>query len=278
MKIFSLIFLLLMVIAYCCYVQFKPQAITSLKKEVKKQQNTGIKWNDSLFNHLSRGIDTSIVVKDSKGKELTFREYIVPVFNHEAIIFRDRDVWRLHRLTETSQDSLKKDDYALSSRERWDAWSNPDTVSDWKAKLNHIKHTLSQADHILVLKAKRKMIISRKGEQVTTFKINMGFKPTGNKVEDGDGKTPEGIYYIDNKYERGDKFHKSFLITYPNADDKRLAKQRGVKVGFGVSIHGTPEKKVNAKDWTAGCIALQNKDIDSLFKLVASGTMIEIRK
>ena len=106
----------------------------------------------------------------------------------------------------------------------------------------------------------------------------MGFKPTGNKVEDGDGKTPDGIYYIDNKYERGDKFHKSFLITYPNADDKRLAKQRGVKVGFGVSIHGTPEKKVNAKDWTAGCIALQNKDIDSLFKLVASGTMIEIRK
>ncbi|RZJ63924.1 MAG: hypothetical protein EOO47_27685 [Flavobacterium sp.] len=278
MKVFSIIFLFVAVIAYCCYEQFRPRAIKPSTKELQEQKDVGIKWNDSLFRHLPAGIDTSVIVKDSRGNSLKFAQYIIPVFNHEAIIFRDRNVWRLHRLNDASQDSLKKDDYALSSRERWDAWRNPDTITSWKLKLNNIKHTLSQADHILVLKSKRRMIISRKGKQVTTFKINMGFKPTGNKVADGDGRTPEGIYYLDNKYERGDKFHKSFLINYPNANDKLLAKQRGVKVGFGISIHGTPAKKINSKDWTAGCIALQNDDIDSLFNLVGSGTMIEIRK
>ena len=273
-----LISLLLAVLAYFLYEQLKPIEISSTGKELKNLKNIGIKWNDSLLKHLPKNIDTSIIVKDSKGNSLKFSQYLKLVFNHEAIIFRDKNVWRLHRLTQESQDSLKKDDYALAANERWDAWRYPDTVSIWKTKMDQISHTLAQADHILVLKAKRKMIITRKGVFVKSFVINMGRNTVGNKIKDGDGRTPEGIYNVDQKYVRGDKYYKSFLITYPNNDDKLLAKKRGVKVGFGVSIHGTPEKKINSKDWTAGCIAMQNRDLDQLFDLISSGTTIEIIK
>ncbi|WP_169306799.1 L,D-transpeptidase family protein [Pedobacter polaris] len=257
------------------------EPIEKVKSKILLQnakEDPGIKWHDSLYKHLPKGIDTSIVVNDSKENPFKFAQYVKLVFNHKAIIFRDKKVWRLHRLTEDSQDSLQKDDYAVASRERWDAWRYPDTITSWKVKLEDIANTLAQADHILVLKAKHKMIITRKGKVVKTFNIDMGFNPIGNKVKEGDGKTPEGIYNVDHKYIRRDKFYKSFLISYPDANDKSIAKQRGVKAGYGVSIHGTTPAKVNAKDWTAGCIALQNKDIDTLFKYIASGTVIEIRK
>lgn len=279
MKNLFIIFLILGFAAYLLWENSKPsEEVIETNKILNKGAGTFIKWHDSLYRHLSKDIDTTIIVHDSKDNSLKFSQYIKLVFNHEAIIFRDRNVWRLHRLTQESQDSLKRDDYAVASSERWDAWRNPDTIKNWKLKLDNIASVLNQADYITVLKGKRKMIISRKEKVIKTFDIDMGFNPVGNKVKEGDGKTPEGIYHIDRKYVRSDKFYKSFLISYPNVNDKLIAKQKGVKVGFGVSIHGTTPAKVKAKDWTAGCIALQNRDMDTLFKYIASGTLIEIKK
>lgn len=276
MKIFVILFLFISVIAFCIWFQLKRDEPMHSNKIAKV--NTGIKWDDSLMRHLPKGIDTDIIVKDLNNTPLRFHQYIKIVFNHDAIIYQDRGTWKLHRLTESSQDSLKKDDDAVASWERWSAYRNADTIQSWKEKLNNIKSTLAQADYVLVLKKKRKMIVTRKGIEVLNFSINLGFSPVGNKGFDGDGKTPEGTYHLDRKFEREDNFHKSYWISYPNANDKLIAKQKGLKPGFGVSIHGTTPKKTNAIDWTAGCIALQNKDIDTLFKYVGNGTIIEIRK
>lgn len=279
----SLLLLWSAVIGLCIWLWLRKTSLTKptlvpivLSNTVLK--DTGIKWNDSLFKHLPEGIDTSVIVKDSRGNSLNFRQYIIPVFNHEAMIYPDRGTWRLHRLTKEANDSLAQNDDVVARWERSAAYRSVDTIRSWQLKLKDIAHTLSLADHILVLKSKRKMIISRQNKPVVTFNIDLGFSPVGNKVTDGDGKTPEGIYNLDMKYERTDKFHKSFWISYPNERDKAIAKKNGIKPGYSIMIHGTTAAKVNAKDWTAGCIALQNKDLDQLFDIVNSGTTIEIRK
>lgn len=283
MKRIALSLLWLLVIGFCIW-QWKSRANSSaaiLKteaEEIRVLEATGVKWNDSLFKHLPEGIDTSVIVKDSKGNSMSFRQYIIPVFNHEAMIYQDRGTWRLHRLTKEANDSLRQNDDVVARWERAAAYRTIDTVQSWQVKLNDIAHTLSLADHILVLKSKRKMIITRRNKPVVTFNIDLGFSPVGNKVTDGDGKTPEGIYNLDMKYQRKDKFHKSFWISYPNETDKAIAKKNGIKPGYSIMIHGTTAARVNAKDWTAGCIALQNKDIDHLFDIVNSGTIIEIRR
>lgn len=280
MRYFLLSFLVLAAIAICIWQQSGGVAGASLVTHTAaepRKKDTGVKWHDSLWKHLPN-MDTSLIVEDLHGTKLSFAQYIKPVFNHEAIIYQDRGTWKLHRLTESSQDSFKKDDYAVASHERWDAYRNPDTIVDWKIKFDAIAHTLAMADDVLVLKAKRKMIVSRKGKKLFAFPINLGFAPVGNKVSEGDGKTPEGKYYLDMRYVRDDKFYKSYKISYPNFEDRAIAQRRGVKAGYGVLIHGTSPQKTNAKDWTAGCIALANKDIDTLFKYVGDGTLIEIRK
>lgn len=276
MRYYSLLLLVALTVAFCIWQQ--QQTPVNNNDIIKAKRNTGVKWHDSLMRHLPKELDTSIIVKDHHGTPLKFAQYIKPVFNHEALIYQDRGVWRLYRLTESAQDSLRKEDYAVATSERWSASRDADTISDWKVKLHHLAATLAQADYILVLKSERKMLIQRKGKTMKTFHINMGWAPVGDKEREGDGKTPEGIYHLDIKYERRDKFYKSFWISYPNENDKKIAKSKGLKPGSGVSIHGTTPGKTKAKDWTAGCIALQNIDMDSLFAHVAEGTLIEIRK
>ncbi len=276
MRYYSLFLLVALTVGFCIWQQQKPTV--NMRDMAKAQLNTGIKWNDSLMKHLPKNLDTTIVVKDIHGTPLKFAQYIAPVFNHEALIYQDRGTWRLYRLTESANDSLRKEVNPVATAERWSAYRDADTISSWKVKLNNLATTLAQADYILVLKSQRKMLVQRKGKTLKTFPINMGWAPIGNKEKEGDGKTPEGIYHLDIKYERKDKFYKSFWISYPNEEDKRIAKSRGFKPGSGVSIHGTTPGKTKAKDWTAGCIALQNADIDTLFAHVAEGTLIEIRK
>lgn len=276
MKYLSLIGLVVLVVALCIWQQVNQPVITN--DQQRALENTGVKWNDSLFKYLPSEIDTSIIVQDSKGTPLQFYQYVKPVFNYEAIIYQDRGVWKLHRLNESAADSLRKDDDAVASRDRWDAYRNRDVSTNWRAKLDAIAHTLAQSDYVLVIKHKRKMYVSRKGKPVLTFEIDMGWAPMGHKEKDGDGKTPEGIYHLDNKFNRSDKFHKSIHISYPNFKDKENAKKKGIKPGFGIEIHGTYLAKVDAKDWTAGCIALQNNEMDILFEHVGNGTIIEIRK
>lgn len=237
-----------------------------------------LKWKAAYLTQLPKGIDTNVIVKDLHGTSLRFSQYVKLLFNNEAIIYQNRGQWTLHRTNKAAYDSLSRDDFAVARVKRAQAYLAPDTVSNWKVKLNQIANTLAKADYVLVLKSKRKIWLKRKGVDLLSFNLNMGWAPVGKKEVDGDGKTPEGLYYLDNKYNRNDKFYKSIWISYPNAEDRLAAKAKGLKPGVGIMIHGTTPAKRKAKDWTAGCIALQNNDMDALFAHVEEGTPIEIRK
>lgn len=270
-RIFILFLMLSGTIALCAWYKLQPRSIPGVT-----DLDTGVKWNDSLLRHLPVNIDTTIIVRDANGTALKFRQYIKPVFEKQAYIFQDRGVWRLQRKTEGARDTLKRDN-VVARIERWSALQ-PDTVKSWQLKLNNIAHTLAQGDRVLVLKSERKLVLLRKGQPMLNFHIELGFRPEGKKEFDKDGKTPEGIYDVDFKYTRNDAYYKSILISYPNESDKQYAKQKGREPGKGIMIHGTKPDKGTAKDWTAGCIAMQNKDIDTLFNYLAQGTVIEIRK
>ena len=276
MKYVILFFLFFSTIGYCVWLQV--YNVPETKDEKKNRENTGIKWDDSLLKYLPKNMDTSIIVYDLNRTPLKFSQYVVPVFNHQAIIYQDRGAWRLHRLTEKSQDSLFKDGFAVASKERRQAYFEKDTVKSWKVKLSRIAEVLARADYVVAMKKNRTLYLFKKGKVIRTFNMTMGWAPIGNKEFEGDGKTPEGTYHLDNKYYRNDEFYASINLSYPNFKDREIAKKKGVKVGYGVLIHGTKPNKITAKNWTAGCIALQNNDMDTLFKYIGEGTLIDVRK
>jgi len=138
-----------------------------------------------------------------------------------------------------------------------------------------------QVDKILVEKSKRQMHVYSEGKKLKTYTISLGFRPRGKKRFEGDGKTPEGKYFIVSKNEHSIA-HKSFGISYPNTADKKYAAQRGKSAGRHIMIHGM----MNGKgywgkfhrfiDWTGGCIALTNSEMDDLFRHVEVGCEIQI--
>lgn len=248
------------------------------RKVILDNKVTVLKWNDSLMKHIPDYLDTTIIVFDVNNTPLKFNQYIKLLYNNEALVFADRGNWRLQRFTKESIDSLNKDDFAIARFERWNGIRYRDTSNNTSEKFKKIANSLSMADYILVIKSKRKMYVKRKGINILEFDINLGGRPIGNKEFDGDRRTPEGIYHLDVKFERPDKFYKSFMISYPDSLDRIRAVKKGLKPGGGVLIHGTSPERVKSKDWTNGCIALKNYEMDSLFNHVVSGTAIEIRK
>jgi len=121
---------------------------------------------------------------------------------------------------------------------------------------------------------------------IHVYKNQRGFSPIGHKIKEGDGKTPEGRYVIDWR-NRQSSFYKSLHVSYPNAKDQQNAQLLGVSTGGDIMIHGsatTKQVKVlpnlmryfPQKDWTWGCIAVRNIDIDEIWQLVNNSTVIEI--
>jgi murein L,D-transpeptidase YafK len=137
-------------------------------------------------------------------------------------------------------------------------------------------------DRILVEKAARKLSIFRAGEKIKTYQIALGRNPIGPKEEEGDTKTPEGIYTIDYRNPKSD-YHLALHISYPSAEDNARAEQRGVNAGFDIMIHGLPNGMGwmgalhRRRDWTAGCIALTDEEIEELWRIVPDRTTVEIR-
>ena len=134
-------------------------------------------------------------------------------------------------------------------------------------------------DIIIVDKSFRNLQIIKNGAIVKKFTIDLGFDPIGHKHFKGDGKTPEGLYFISNK-STNSNFHLSLQISYPNKWDQRNANNFNRNAGDYIMIHGEPNNKgaSQKKDWTNGCIALSNKDITELYKYVLLNTPIYIKK
>ncbi len=141
-------------------------------------------------------------------------------------------------------------------------------------------------DSIHVYKSQRYLVLQHQNKIVRRYPIRLGFAPTGHKVQEGDGKTPEGRYVIDWRNPQS-AFYKSLHVSYPNAKDQQKAQQLGVSAGGDIMIHGSATARqlkvlpnlmgyFPQKDWTWGCIAVRNMDIDEIWQLVNNDTVIEI--
>lgn len=134
-------------------------------------------------------------------------------------------------------------------------------------------------DSIVVFKSSREMIVFSKKEKIKTYKIALGKNAIGKKQFEGDGKTPEGLYYIDDK-SAASKFHKNLNVSYPNKEDIKFAESNGKSAGSEIKIHGLPnglkDENYLRTDWTLGCIALMNAEIDELFNHIKLGSPIFI--
>lgn len=131
-----------------------------------------------------------------------------------------------------------------------------------------------RVDEIRVDKSDRRMTLLRDGRIVKSYRILLGDAPAGHKRQQGDERTPEGRYRITFRNDKS-RFHLSLRVSYPNEADRRQARVRGVDPGGDIMIHGgTPLGY--SRDWTDGCIALSDAQIEEVWRLVPVGTPIEI--
>ncbi|HZD54585.1 MAG TPA: L,D-transpeptidase family protein [Woeseiaceae bacterium] len=137
------------------------------------------------------------------------------------------------------------------------------------------------ADKVVVEKAKRKLYLMSKGEPFRTFDIALGIAPVGDKQEEGDNRTPEGLYYLGVRNPHSDYFL-SIRISYPSETDRREAILRGVDPGGQIMIHGQPNTPTYSAayyrrtDWTNGCIAVSNSAMIDIWLMTPERVPIEI--
>ena len=138
------------------------------------------------------------------------------------------------------------------------------------------------ADLVVVEKAQRKLHLVRDGEAFRTFDIALGIRPLGDKEYEGDFRTPEGRYVLDTRNSNSE-FFLSIHVSYPNREDVREARAKGLDPGGAIMIHGLPnaptrsEAYYRTQDWTNGCIAVSNSDMIDIWLMTADNTPIEIR-
>jgi len=139
-----------------------------------------------------------------------------------------------------------------------------------------------KADQVVVLKSMRTLTLMSHGEVLRKYKVALGGSPAGAKQQQGDHRTPEGHYILDRRNPKS-RFYKSIHISYPNGKDTREAAKRGVSPGGDIMIHGLPNgfgwlgATHRERDWTDGCIAVTNSEMDEIWDLVPDGTPIEIK-
>jgi murein L,D-transpeptidase YafK len=139
-----------------------------------------------------------------------------------------------------------------------------------------------RADRIVVAKAAREMVLLAEGQVLRTYQVALGGNPVGHKEQEGDRKTPEGTYRIVSRNPQS-AFYRALQISYPGPEDRRLASEKGVSPGGDIMIHGLGKEAEWAGadhryfDWTKGCIAVTNEEIEEIWRVVPDGTPIEIR-
>jgi len=137
------------------------------------------------------------------------------------------------------------------------------------------------ADRVLVTKSEKKLYLIKNGIPYKEFSVALSPRPRGHKIEEGDEKTPEGSYILDYKNDESN-FYKSIHISYPNQQDIQRAAATGVDPGGAIMIHGLPNdlafsaEFIQVFNWTDGCIAVTNQDMDQIWLAVQPGTPIDI--
>ncbi len=142
---------------------------------------------------------------------------------------------------------------------------------------------LPKVDLVVVKKSERKLVLFSAGEIVRDYDIALGDNPLGHKQFEGDERTPEGRYILDWR-NKNSKYYRSIHISYPNKEDQQFAGAQGREPGGMIMIHGRPNERLDAAstwildrfDWTDGCIAVKNEEMDEIWAAIDNGTPIEI--
>jgi len=167
------------------------------------------------------------------------------------------------------------------------AHTGPATAAPTTAHAARTAHVASasnsmMADSIVVAKSSHTLTLFRAGQVIKTFRVALGRVPVGDKVRQGDHRTPEGLFYIDAR-NPGSKYYKALHISYPDAAHQERARELGVPAGGDVMIHGLPDRFKSYgesqadNDWTEGCIALSDQQMDEIWRDVPVGTPILIK-
>ena len=225
------------------------------------------------------------IVKDYPDSEYR-RDSQMMIFQIHNVINKDKIIATQQTQIETSWQGIKsRENEIITLQEKIETLEEHIETSE-----EHIE-TLEQkifalrtqsADKVLIEKKERRLTLLSKGEVIKTYKIALGGDPVGPKERQGDNKTPEGTYIIDSRNSNSG-YHLSLHISYPNEKDKMRAKELGVSPGGDIMIHGIKNGLAwvgtlhAGIDWTKGCIAVTDEEMEEIYKLVPNGTIVEIR-
>jgi murein L,D-transpeptidase YafK len=159
---------------------------------------------------------------------------------------------------------------ALACAVAWNFWPDTPLPSD------------AQADLVMVHKAARRLELYRNGQLLKTYEVSLGRHPIGAKEQQGDGRTPEGEYWLDYRNPKS-SFHKALHISYPGSADVASVQSRGVDPGGLIMVHGMRNglgwlgRFHRAIDWTDGCVAVTDSEMDEIWRTVPDGTRIVLK-
>ncbi len=208
------------------------------------------------------------------------------VFTINNVIIKDKTIATQHTYIGTLQQEIKNNENEITALQKKIEALEQEVSRKEDGIVTLQKEIFAShkgpADKILIEKKERRLSLISKGKVLKTYQIALGGNPNGPKERQGDNKTPEGTYVIDSK-NRDSRYHLSLHISYPNEKDKKRAKQHGVSPGGDIMIHGLKNgfswvgDLHTEVDWTKGCIAVTDKEIEEIDKLAPNGTIVEIR-
>ena len=220
------------------------------------------------------------LIKDYPGSEYRQNSEMM-IFNIRNVALKDTTIAAQQVQIETLQHKVQGKENEIVTLQK--------TIEAFEKKIEALEKKFfdyairkGSVDRILIEKSTRRLMLISQGEVLKSYKIALGGNPIGPKERQGDNKTPEGTYVIDAR-NRDSRFHLSLHISYPNERDKKRAKELGVSPGGDIMIHGIKNgfswvgDAHTGVDWTKGCIAVTDQEIEEIDKLAPNGTIVEIR-
>jgi len=219
------------------------------------------------------------------------------IFHINNVTIKDKTIatqqTQIETLRQTQIEILQQKDKTIATQQtqietlQQEAKNKGDEIIALQKKIEMLEQKVfaiqkGAADKILIEKKERRLTLISRGEVLKTYKIALGGNPNGPKERQGDNKTPEGTYVIDSR-NKDSRYHLSLHISYPNEKDKKRARELGVSPGGDVMIHGIKNDfswvgdSHTEVDWTKGCIAVTDEEIEEIEKLAPNGTIVEIR-
>jgi L,D-peptidoglycan transpeptidase YkuD (ErfK/YbiS/YcfS/YnhG family) len=210
----------------------------------------------------------------------------VMVFNIHNVVIKDATIAAQQtRIVALREEAQSRGNEIIALQKKMEALEQEVTVKEngiIALKKEVFALQKEPADRILIEKQERRLTLISKGKVLKTYQIALGGNPNGPKERQGDNKTPEGTYVIDSR-NKNSRYHLSLHISYPNEKDRKRAKELGVSPGGDIMIHGIKNGfswvgDLHAEvDWTKGCIAVTDEEIEEISKLAPNGTTVEIR-